>query len=56
MTGLDKNKINAKVVEENLIRRIDRQIHNKDNPTLLNTLYDLKIVDNSALLLDVINS
>ncbi len=55
MTNLEKSKISAKVVEENLIRRIDRLTYNKEKPTVLNTLFDLKIVDNSALLLDVIN-
>lgn len=33
LTGLEKNKICVKVVEENLIRRIDRLIYNKENPT-----------------------
>jgi hypothetical protein len=55
MTNLEKSKICAKVVEENLIRRIDRLIYNKENSSILNTLFDLKIVDNSALLLEVPN-
>ena len=53
MTNLEKSKICAKVVEEKLIRRIDRLTHNKENPAILNTLFHLKIVDNSALLLEV---
>ncbi len=36
-----------------MIRRIDRKIYNDDNPTVLNTLKDLKIMDNAALLVEI---
>ena len=55
ITGVPANKQSIKVVDENLIRRIDRQIYNKDTPSVLNTLKDLKITDNAAILLEVKN-
>jgi len=42
-----------KVVEDTMIRRIDRKVFNSDNPNLKNTLKDLKILDNSALLVEL---
>ncbi len=36
-----------------MIRRIDRKVFNADNPNIKNTLKDLKIVDNSALLVEL---
>ena len=54
ITGIPAKSQCLKVVEENLIRRVDRQIYNKENPTVKNTLKDLKIMDNSAILLEVI--
>ena len=44
--------LSVKVIEETIIRRIDRRVMNIDNPTIFNTLKDLKIVDNSALLVE----
>ena len=41
-----------KVVEDTVIRRIDRQLFNKDNPNIKNKLKDLKVVDGSALLVE----
>jgi hypothetical protein len=42
-----------KIVEDTMIRRIDRKVFNSDNPNLKNTLKDLKILDNSALLVEL---
>jgi hypothetical protein len=42
-----------KIVEDTMIRRIDRKVFNSDNPNLKNTLKDLKILDNSALLIEL---
>jgi len=36
-----------------VIRRIDRKLVNVDNPTIKNTLKDLKIIDNSAILVEL---
>lgn len=36
-----------------MIRRIDRKLVNVDNLTIKNTLKDLKIVDNSAILVEM---
>ena len=48
----DISTVTVKVVEETLIRRIDKRVMNIDNPNVKNTLRDLKIVDNSALLIE----
>ena len=42
-----------KIVEDTVIRRIDRKLVSIDNPTIKNTLEDLKIVDNSAILVEM---
>ena len=42
-----------KIVEDTVIRRIDRKLVSVDNPTIKNTLKDLKIVDNSAILVEM---
>ena len=42
-----------KVVEDTVIRRVDRKFVSVDNPTIKNTLKDLKIVDNSAILVEM---
>ena len=42
-----------KVVEDTVIRRVDRKLVSIDNPTIKNTLKDLKIVDNSAILVEM---
>lgn len=56
LTEQDPKAISVKVVEDTVIRRVDRQILNKDNPTLKNKLSCLKIVDNSALLIEMKDS
>jgi hypothetical protein len=43
----------VKIVEDTVIRRIDRKLVSVDNPTIKNTLKDLKIVDNSAILVEM---
>jgi hypothetical protein len=53
MTTIPTNQMSLKVVEENLIRRIDKHIYNQDNPDKMNTLKDVKIVENTALLVEV---
>lgn len=53
LTEQESKAISVKVVEDTVIRRVDRQILNKDNPTIKNKLSDLKIVDNSALLVEL---
>lgn len=53
ITTIPLNQISLKVVEESLIRRIDKQINNADNPTKKNTLKDVKLIDNTALLVEV---
>jgi hypothetical protein len=40
-------------VEDTVIRRVDRKLVSVDNPTIKNTLKDLKIVDNSAILVEM---
>ena len=44
--------LSVKVVEDTVIRRIDRRVMNIDNPNIKNTLKNLKIIDNSALLVE----
>ena len=50
--GREISTVTVKVVEDTLIRRIDKRVMNIDNPNIKNTLRDLKIVDNSALLIE----
>jgi hypothetical protein len=50
--NLEPQKISVKVVEDTVIRRVDRLKFNKENPNVKNTLRDLKIVENSALLIE----
>jgi len=45
--------LSVKVVEDTVIRRIDRKIYNVDNPKIKNTLKELKVVENSALLIEL---
>ncbi|CDW84271.1 ubiquitin carboxyl-terminal hydrolase 40 [Stylonychia lemnae] len=52
-TSIPVAQICLKVVEDTVIRRIDRQLKNADNPNILNTLRDLKIVDNAAILVEM---
>jgi hypothetical protein len=53
LTQIEAKQLSVKVVEDTVIRRIDRKTLNQDNPTIKNTLKDLKIVDNSALLIEL---
>ena len=53
MTYIEYKQISLKVIEDTVIRRIDRKVHNVDNPTIKTTLRELKIVDNSALLVEL---
>ena len=53
MTQLEANSFSVKVVEDTVIRRVDRKLVNQDNPTIKNTLKDLKIIDNSAILIEL---
>ena len=46
--------MSVKIVEESMIRRIDKHIKNQDDPTKYNTLKDVKIVENTAILFEVI--
>jgi hypothetical protein len=52
ITHKDVKTISVKVVEDTIIRRIDRKVYNQDNPNLKNRIKDLKIVDNSAILVE----
>ncbi len=52
ITHKDVKTISVKVVEDTVIRRIDRKVYNQDNPNLKNRIKDLKIVDNSAILVE----
>lgn len=52
-TEQDPKSISIKVVEDTVIRRIDRQVYNKDNPNIKNRLSDLKVVDGSALMIEL---
>ena len=42
-----------KVVEDTVIRRVDRKLVSVDNATIKNTVKDLKIIDNSAILVEM---
>lgn len=53
MTELEAKQLMIKIVEDTMIRRIDRKVYNQDNPNIKNTLKDLKIIDNSALLVEL---
>lgn len=53
LTQIEAKQLMVKVVEDTVIRRIDRKTLNQDNPNIKNTLKDLKIIDNSALLVDL---
>lgn len=53
VTQIEAKQLSVKIVEDTVIRRVDRKILNTDNPTIKNTLKDLKIVDNSALLIEL---
>lgn len=53
MTTIPAPQISLKVVEDTVIRRIDRQIYNRENPTVKNTLKDVKVGDNTAILVEM---
>lgn len=53
ITTIPANLVSLKVVDDTAIRRIDRQTKNADNPNIKNTLNDVKLVDNSALLVEM---
>lgn len=53
MTSIPAPQVSLKVVDDTMIRRIDRQIWNMENPTIKNTLRDLKIGDNTAILVEM---
>ncbi len=53
MTSIPANLVSLKVVDDTMIRRIDRQIWNIDDPNVKNRLKDLKIVDNTAILVEM---
>ena len=53
LTQLEAKTQMIKIVEDTMIRRIDRKVFNSDNPNIKNTLKDLKIIDNSALLVEL---
>lgn len=53
ITSFPVKQILLKVIEENLIRRIDRQIYNQNDPNKKNTLKDIKLTDNAALMVDM---
>jgi hypothetical protein len=53
VTQLEEKSFSVKVVEDTVIRRVDRKLVNQDNPTIKNTLKDLKIFDNSAILIEL---
>jgi hypothetical protein len=53
LAQLEAKTLMIKIVEDTMIRRIDRKVFNSDNPNLKNTLKDLKILDNSALLVEL---
>jgi ssRNA-specific RNase YbeY (16S rRNA maturation enzyme) len=43
LTEKEPKSLTVKVVEDTVIRRVDRRVFNQDNPTIKNTLNDLKI-------------
>jgi len=53
LTQIEAKQLMVKVVEDTVIRRVDRKTLNQDNPNVKNTLKDLKIIDNSALLVEL---
>jgi hypothetical protein len=53
LTQLEAKTLMIKVVEDTMIRRIDRKLLNADNPNLKNTCKDLKLIDNTALLVEL---
>ena len=52
ITTIPANQIVLRVSEETLTRRINKQTKNLDNPNILNTLKDLKIMDNAGILVE----
>jgi len=50
--SLDVKKICVKLIEETRITRIDTNLYNKETSKRLNTLKDVKICHNSALLVE----
>ena len=53
MCQVEPKTISVKVVEDTVIRRVDRKVVNAENPTIKNRLKDLKIVENTALLVEI---
>ena len=53
MCQVEPKSISVKVVEDTVIRRVDRKVVNAENPTIKNRLKDLKIVENTALLVEI---
>ena len=52
ITTIPASNIVLRVSEETLTRRVDRMTKNLDNPNILNTLKDLKIMDNAGILVE----
>ena len=48
-TGLEASSYKLKALEENMIRRIDNKLNDKKAHNRLNTLFDLKIADNTPI-------
>lgn len=52
LTGIEKQKLSIKAVEEISIRRLDKLMYNPNDPTQLATLAHLKVKDNTAILIE----
>ena len=46
--------MSVKIIEDSIIRRIDKHIYNAEDSTRKNTLKDVKIIENTAILFEVL--
>lgn len=53
LTSIPKNSLMLKIAEDTMIRRIDRQTRSADNPSILNTLRDVKVGDGTVILIEM---
>lgn len=52
-TTIPAEKISLKIVDDTMIRRIDRQVRNAENPNIKNTIKDVKVIDGTVILIEV---
>lgn len=53
ITSIPKASLMLKIAEDTVIRRIDRQVRNVENPQIFNSLRDVKVSDGTVILVEM---